>query len=81
MNLWKEYNAVNKVVWCQEEPQNMGAWMHIRHKFKKHLDLDDVEYVGRKPSGTTAEGSSKAHAEEQKRIIHTALGIKYTPPK
>ena len=72
------YKEIKQIVWVQEEPQNMGAWNFIRPLL--HDLIADVcgpsiklEYVGRRSSGTTAEGSSKAHVLEQTRILGAAL--------
>jgi 2-oxoglutarate dehydrogenase E1 component len=70
------YPQVQEVVWVQEEPQNMGAWNFVRSRISKVSDfLKKVTYVGRKNSGSTAEGSSKAHALEQKRILDDAFAL------
>jgi 2-oxoglutarate dehydrogenase E1 component len=72
------YKDVKQVVWTQEEPQNMGAWNFVRPMLQDLISdiygpAANLEYVGRKSSGTTAEGSSKAHAAEQARILDAAL--------
>ncbi len=72
------YKNVKQVVWVQEEPQNMGAWNFIRPLLRDLLadvcgSAVRLEYVGRRSSGTTAEGSSKAHVLEQTRILGAAL--------
>lgn len=74
------YKQVKEFVWVQEEPQNMGGWNFVRPLLKDLIDeisggSATLIYVGRRSSGTTAEGSSKAHAVEQERILTTALGI------
>lgn len=72
------YKEIKQIVWVQEEPQNMGAWNFIR-PLLRDLMADvcgpsvKLEYVGRRSSGTTAEGSSKAHVLEQTRILGAAL--------
>ena len=70
------YKNLKKVVWVQEEPQNMGGWHFIRPRLKSVLqNKAEVQYVGRKHSGTTAEGSGKAHQVEQERILDEAFGM------
>jgi 2-oxoglutarate dehydrogenase E1 component len=66
-----------EVVWCQEEPRNMGAWRFVRERF---LD-GDVEsggrsprYAGRAASATPASGSLKVHLAEQEALLRAALG-------
>ncbi len=69
------YPAVKELVWTQEEPQNMGAWYFIRHRIEELSGgKQRISYVGRKGSGSTAEGSHKAHLQEQARIVQEALG-------
>lgn len=80
----QRYPRVSEVVWVQEEPQNMGAWNFVRSRIPRaYGEIKKVSYVGRKNSGSTAEGSSKAHALEQKRITEDAFavpGSKAQPP-
>ncbi|MEZ4742343.1 MAG: 2-oxoglutarate dehydrogenase E1 component [Bdellovibrionota bacterium] len=70
------YPNLKKVVWVQEEPQNMGSWSFIRGRLEE-VGRErgwSLSYTGRKGSGTTAEGSGKSHQVEQNRIIEEALG-------
>jgi 2-oxoglutarate dehydrogenase E1 component len=61
-------------VWAQEEPENMGAWSFMLRIFREvHLKL-----VSRRESASTATGSAKQSAEEQKEIIAKVFGIKPT---
>jgi 2-oxoglutarate dehydrogenase E1 component len=72
--LFKRYANLKEVIWTQEEPQNMGSWHFVLRRFNDLLDKEQkLSYVGRKNSGTTAEGSGKAHETEQNRIIEDAL--------
>ena len=65
------------LVWCQEEPRNMGAWRFVRERF---LDGDvlasgrQLEYVGRAASAAPAPGSLKVHLAEQDALVKQALG-------
>ncbi|RMG40141.1 MAG: 2-oxoglutarate dehydrogenase E1 component [Candidatus Dadabacteria bacterium] len=60
--------------WVQEEPQNMGAWSFVEPFFRNKLGVE-LSYVGRPPSASTATGSAKRHAAEQKEIVDTVLSI------
>lgn len=72
--LLAKYKNVSDVLWVQEEPQNMGGWTFVRPRLENLLsDPKKLRYVGRRDSGTTAEGSTKAHATEQARIINEAV--------
>jgi 2-oxoglutarate dehydrogenase E1 component len=60
------------LVWCQEEPRNMGAWRWIYGRF---LDAGRrMKYAGRARNASPAAGSPKRHAEEHARLIEEALG-------
>lgn len=69
------YPKMNEIIWTQEEPQNMGGWNFVRGRLLEVLKpTQRLTYVGRKNSGTPAEGNAKAHEAEQKRIIQDSLG-------
>ena len=73
--LLTSYPKLSEIIWTQEEPQNMGGWNFVRGRLLEVLKPSQkLNYVGRKNSGTPAEGSGKAHEAEQKRIIQDALG-------
>jgi len=82
----KRYGNVDKgdgvhpgsIIWCQEEPKNMGAWAYVRPRTvcvaREALDLDLVlRYVGRRASAAPATGIGKFHTMEQEAIIQEAL--------
>lgn len=58
-------------VWVQEEPENMGAWLHIRYNWPERPKK--LRYIGRHASGCAATGSHKIHIEEQIAIINEAF--------
>jgi 2-oxoglutarate dehydrogenase E1 component len=67
------------VVWCQEEPENMGCWRYIDRKIEgvlteiKHKGASRPVYVGRAPAASPATGHMKRHLAEQKAIVDEAL--------
>jgi 2-oxoglutarate dehydrogenase E1 component len=66
-------NAVD-FVWCQEEPQNQGAWFQIRHRLQEFAgEGRSVYYAGRAPAAAPATGLIKLHEAEQRRLVETAL--------
>jgi 2-oxoglutarate dehydrogenase E1 component len=68
------YKNAKEIVWVQEEPQNMGAWTFVRPRIEDLLKGPmPIRYIGRRDSGTTAEGSTKAHIAEQSRIVGEAV--------
>jgi 2-oxoglutarate dehydrogenase E1 component len=76
----EEYQAVlaryanaSDLVWCQEEPQNQGAWYQIRHRLQDLAGARSVYYAGRAASAAPATGLAKIHEAEQKRLVDTAL--------
>ena len=70
-----ERNAgANEVVWCQEEPQNQGAWYQIRHHLASCLGArQTLHYAGRPRSPSPAAGHFAQHVEEQQRLVADAL--------
>ncbi|MGH8475288.1 MAG: 2-oxoglutarate dehydrogenase E1 component [Methylococcales bacterium] len=73
-NELKQYPKMKELIWCQEEPQNQGAWYQIKHRFLNLVgDQIKLEYVGRPMSASPAEGNFKRHIEGQKKIVETAL--------
>jgi 2-oxoglutarate dehydrogenase E1 component len=68
------YPNVREVVWCQEEPQNQGAWYQIRHRLQEPLGQRRVVlYAGRAPAAAPATGIGKIHEAEQQALIAAAL--------
>ena len=70
----KPYSKTAKVVWCQEESQNMGAWTFIEPRLRK-LFGRDIAYAGRKPSASLAVGALAIHKREQTHLIAEAFSI------
>ncbi|MGH8547058.1 MAG: 2-oxoglutarate dehydrogenase E1 component, partial [Methylococcales bacterium] len=69
------YPNIKELIWCQEEPQNQGAWYQIKHRFLKLVGNEiKLEYIGRPMSASPAEGSLKRHIEGQKKVVDKALG-------
>ena len=67
------------VIWCQEEPQNQGAWYQIKHHLEYCLaDGQKLHYAGRARSPSPAVGVFAQHVEEQTALIADAL---VNPPK
>jgi 2-oxoglutarate dehydrogenase E1 component len=65
--LLKTYPKGVKLVWLQEEPENMGAWSYILRSLK-HLDLDVVALPA---SASPATGSSKMHEKRMTQLFQT----------
>lgn len=73
-DILKEYNHVDDIVWCQEEPQNMGPWTFVSPRIMKQLqDGQNLRYVGRQASASPAAGQKKIHNAEQEKLVNEAL--------
>ena len=71
-----QYKNTRKLIWCQEEPKNQGAWDYFEPRFAAKLEhCCNVEYVGRDPSAAPAVGSPIVHARQQKALVAEALDI------
>lgn len=57
-----------KIIWCQEEQKNMGAWCFIHQVFSEILD-QKIKYIGRKASASTASGYLKVHNQEKQSFL------------
>jgi 2-oxoglutarate dehydrogenase E1 component len=72
------YPQLREVVWCQEEPQNQGAWYQIRHRLQEPLNRggQDLFYAGRPAAAAPAPGIFQLHVRQQQGLVEAALGIK-----
>ena len=71
-----QYPAANEIVWCQEEPQNQGAWYQIRHRLQEPLrDSDELFYAGRPYAAAPAPGIFQLHVQQQQALVQTALHV------
>jgi 2-oxoglutarate dehydrogenase E1 component len=69
-----------QIIWCQEEPANMGGWTFALPRLVNILE--ELEravfvptYVGRKAAASPATGKFKTHVEEQERLVEQALTV------
>jgi 2-oxoglutarate dehydrogenase E1 component len=68
------YPNLEEIVWCQEEPENMGPWTAMRYRLPNAIGGDvPIRYVGRPERASPSEGYPAAHRSEQERIVLTAL--------
>jgi len=66
---------IEQYIWCQEEPQNQGAWYQIRHRLEAARGKGQrLRYAGRPPSAAPATGHFRLHLEQQKKLVEEALG-------
>lgn len=67
------YSDFKEIVWCQEEPANMGAWNFIRYQLED-LFGERPYYAGREEAASPATGSLAIHKIEQRSLLEAALG-------
>jgi len=80
--LIEQYSHVDDIVWCQEEPQNQGAWYQIRHRLQEPLaDHQHLFYAGRPSAAAPASGIFKIHLQQQQALVEAALGIEVKASK
>ncbi len=73
-----QYTNVEDFVWCQEEPQNQGAWYSSQHNMRYALpDGVNLKYAGRPASASPAVGYMSVHLKQQKALVDDALNLEY----
>jgi 2-oxoglutarate dehydrogenase E1 component len=63
-----------KIIWCQEEPQNMGAWSFIEPRLRT-MFCREIGYAGRNASASPAVGALARHKREQAALVADAFSI------
>jgi len=70
----EQYPNAKDVVWCQEEPENQGAWYSSQHHMRACLsNQQKLTYAGRAASASPAVGYHQAHVEQQEALVNDAL--------
>ena len=69
-----------EIIWCQEEPENMGSWSFIDRRLESVLIKSKCKYsrpiyVGRPEAASPATGTMSRHLKEQKLLVNQALGL------
>jgi 2-oxoglutarate dehydrogenase E1 component len=67
--LWNRYPRLEKVIYAQDEPMNMGALNYVEKFLQVHFPKYSIECISRPESASTAAGSSVLHQHEESRII------------
>ena len=71
----KKYPNATEVVWCQDEPQNQGAWFFVQHYIHENMAAGQkLGYAGRAASASPAVGYAHLHQDQQKALIDAAFG-------
>jgi 2-oxoglutarate dehydrogenase E1 component len=73
-DLTKSFSKTTSLVWCQEEPQNMGAWTFLESRLRA-LFARDIAYAGRTASASPAVGALTTHKREQRRLVEEAFSL------
>jgi 2-oxoglutarate dehydrogenase E1 component len=75
-----KYANAKEVIWCQEEPQNQGAWYRLNAYMRADIDASKVlAYAGRPVSASSAVGYAAKHNAEQKQLVEDAFAAKLHP--
>ena len=69
-----------EIVWCQEEPRNMGSWTFVRDYFEDVMAEAGISsqrliYAGRPEAASPATGSASRHKKEQQTLVNDALKL------
>ena len=70
----RSFSQVKKIVWCQEESQNMGAWTFIEPRLRS-IVCREILYAGRNASASPAVGALALHKREQACVIEEAFSL------
>ncbi|MCA6217590.1 2-oxoglutarate dehydrogenase E1 component [Ideonella sp. B7] len=71
----KKYPNATEIVWCQDEPQNQGAWFFVQHYIHENmLEGQKLGYAGRPASASPAVGYAHLHQEQLKSLLDQAFG-------
>ncbi|MGA0832549.1 MAG: 2-oxoglutarate dehydrogenase E1 component, partial [Polynucleobacter sp.] len=74
-NVIKTYPNVTELVWCQDEPQNQGAWFFVQHNLLENMSEGmRLGYAGRPASASPAVGYAHLHQTQQKALLTAAFG-------
>ena len=73
------YTKLKDMVWCQEEPMNMGAWYSSQHHMRRVLHMQNpglnLNYAGRDAAASPAAGYMALHIAQQQKLINDALTL------
>ena len=70
----KKFSNATELIWCQDEPQNQGAWFFVQHYIHENmLAGQKLGYAGRPASASPAVGYSHLHQEQQKSLLEQAF--------
>lgn len=73
--VFASYPNAESLVWCQEEPRNMGGWVFVRSRFEEIKGKMSFQFIGRVASASPATGSYSIHGLEQAKLVEEAVTI------
>lgn len=77
--IFATYPKLKRLVWCQEEPMNQGAWYCSQHNIRRaaaqYNPPLDLQYAGRDSSAAPACGYPSMHAEQQVKLLEDAFTV------
>lgn len=75
-----KYPNASTIVWCQEEPLNLGPWFFVESRLETSFNLLSkyhknrrIKYAGREPTASVATGFKKQHRLEEFSLLASAL--------
>ncbi len=79
----KRMKNLEDIIWCQEEPENNGAWNFVDRLIEKSAadagkNLRPI-YAGRDAAASPATGLAKRHKQQQEALVADALGLNSKP--
>ena len=74
------HKNIKEIIWCQEEPKNMGAWVYMKENIEELLDRLEIKekrikYIGRAASASTATGLMGNHKAQLSDIFKKVFGV------
>ncbi|MEO7938846.1 MAG: 2-oxoglutarate dehydrogenase E1 component, partial [Burkholderiaceae bacterium] len=70
----RKYPNASELVWCQDEPQNQGAWFFVQHYIHENMaEGQRLGYSGRASSASPAAGYLHLHQKQQKALVDGAF--------
>ena len=70
----RRFPAAADIIWCQDEPQNQGAWFYVQHYIRENMvEGQRLGYAGRASAASPAVGYAHLHQEQQKQLLDQAF--------
>jgi 2-oxoglutarate dehydrogenase E1 component len=71
----KKFPNATEIMWCQDEPQNQGAWFFVQHYIHENMTTGQkLGYCRPSRSASPAVGYAHLHQEQQKALLEQAFG-------